>query len=264
MKRRNFLKTGLGMGGAWMLKAFPSLPLHFLNQEEAPNASLSPGDLAPAAAFVFDKSQQPYTIRQLCAREPAAKITLLYIFGGRVPKPNDRLGGIWCVDSFEDLHILRYLNLKYDSSQLRILPVACAPVYSSQNYGFEPRVFLDEPDDSPKFKESAAAFVKHTEKLFVEGYLPVPSYYDVRYRLLFNRREDLQPGAGYGPIYDWQGKFRGKGETQRYGTPTIWLLNSNGKVLSEPFWGNLYHSEPFEIRYTIVDVDRAVEQNLQR
>ncbi len=260
MKRRNFLKSSLGIGGAYFLNA---LPFNFKFPEGgSPTASLSVGETAPAAAFVSDKNLNRHTILELCARQPQAKVNLLYIYGGRVPKSEDRLGGIWCVDSFEDLHIPRFLHLKYQPEQLRIIPIACPPVYSSHNYGFEARVFLDEPDDSKKFQESAAAFIDLTEKLFVEGYVPVPSYYDLRLRLLFNRREDLRPGEGYGAVHEWQGTFRGSGESQRYGTPTIWLLDSRGKVLAQPFFGNLYHSDPYEIRYTIVDVDRAIQQNL--
>jgi hypothetical protein len=260
------LKSSLGLGGAYFLNA---LPFNFKFQEGGPPAaSLSVGETAPAAAFVSDKNLNRHTILELCARQPQARVNLLYIYGGRVPKSEDRLGGIWCVDSFsdtdplrgEDLHIPRFLHLKYQPQQLRIIPIACPPVYSSQNYGFEARVFLDQPEDSKKFQESAAAFIELTEKLFVEGYLPVPSFYGLR--LLFNRREDLRPGEGYGAVYGWQGAFRGSGESQRYGTPTIWLLDSRGKVLAEPFFGNLYHSDPYEIRYTIVEVDRAIQQNL--
>jgi hypothetical protein len=224
---------------------------------------LSTGDTIPAEAFVLDKNLQPKTVRDLCSREPKAKVTVLYIYGGRVPKADDRLGGIWCPDSFEDLHILRYLQLKYQPEDLRIVPVACPPIYSGHNYGFENRVFLDQADDSTKFKEAVKTFIDQTEKLFVESILPMPSYYDIRHRLLFNRRGDLKPGAGYGVVHEWQGAFRSHGDTQRYGTPTIWLLDANGKVLAEPFWGNYYHSEPFQIRYTIVDLDNAIKQYLQ-
>ncbi|HEX9655018.1 MAG TPA: hypothetical protein VGA99_15020 [bacterium] len=265
MKRRKFLKSGLGVGAAYMMSTVPSNPFAISKPEEENSleGSLSPGEVVPFEAFVLDKSLQPHSVIELCALEPKAKVILLCIYGGRVPKQDDRLGGIWCPDSFEDLHIVRYLHLKYQPEQIRIAPIACPPVYSSHYYGFEQRVFLDEPDDSKKFQDSVAAFMDNTEKLFVDGYLPVPSYYDVRHRLLFNRREDLQPGAGYGVIHAWQGRFRGNGDTQRYGTPTIWLLDATGRVLNEPFWGNFYHSDPFQVRYTISDVDRAIEQNLR-
>lgn len=258
------MKSGLGISAAYAVNAWPAIPLNLTKQEGTlSEATLRPGENIPAKAFVLDKNLESQSILALCSREPKSKVTLLYIYGGRVPKQDDRLGGIWCPDSFEDLHIVRYLHLKYQPEQLRILPIACPPVYSSQHYGFEQRIFLDEPDDSQKYQDGAAAFIDNTEKLFVEGLVPVPSYYDIRQRLLFNRREDLKPGAGYGMIHQWQGIFRGSGDTQRYGTPTIWLLDGNGKVLAAPFWGNYYHSDPFQIRYTVIDVDKAIEQNLQ-
>ncbi len=258
------MKSGFGIGAAYAVNSWPAISLNFTKLEHnSPAATLSPGEVIPAEAFVLDKNLESQSILALCSRDPKAKVILLYIYGGRVPKQDDRLGGIWCPDSFEDLHIARYLHLKYQPEQLRILPIACPPVYSSQHYGFEQRIFLDEPDDSKKFQEAVAAFIDNTEKLFVEGLIPVPSYYDIRHRLLFNRREDLKPGAGYGVINGWQGNFRGSGDSQRYGTPTIWLLDTNGRVLAEPFWGNYYHSDPFQIRYTVIDVDKAIEQNLQ-
>ncbi|MFQ5676599.1 MAG: hypothetical protein ACE5G1_11925, partial [bacterium] len=83
-----------------------------------------------------------------------------------------------------------------------------------------------------------------------------------RFRLLFNRRDDLQPGAGYGEVYDWQGKFRAPDETQKYGTPTIWLLDSKGTVLQQPFHGNIYQDQ--ELNYTVLEVDKAIQKHLNK
>jgi hypothetical protein len=140
-----------------------------------------------------------------------------------------------------------------------ILPVACAPVYSSHLYGQEPGVYMNEPDDSPKFKQSVEAFVDSTEAAVQNKYIPVKTYYDFRLRNLFNRRDDLKPGDGYGPVYDWQGRFRAAADTQKYGTPTFWLLDKSGTVLAEPFHGNVYHEKPFEIKYSVIDIDKAIQ-----
>ncbi|MFQ5486380.1 MAG: hypothetical protein ACE5DO_13750, partial [Desulfobacterales bacterium] len=188
---------------------------------------------------------------------------LLYIFGGGSYKRKDRLGGIWCPDSFEDLHIIRFLHQKYPAAQVQIIPVACPPVYASQLYGFEKGVFLNEPENSNTYQESVKDFIESTEKIIQNKYLPVDTYYDHRFRLLFNGREDLKPANAYGTIYEWQGSFKSVTEDQKYGTPTAWLLNSKGVVLEPPFWGNLYHSRPYTIRYTISDIDTAIQAHLK-
>lgn len=220
-----------------------------------------PGQRINPEAFVRDKKLQKHKFIDIC-KMMESKVIVLYIYGGGVREHPSRLAGIWCPDSYEDSHIIRYLHVKYKPSEVRLLLVACPPVYSSQYYGYPARVFLDEPDDSPIFKENVQAFINSTEKIIEEGYIPTSTYYDIRFRLLFNRKEKYLPGEGYGPIYSWQGTFRTAHESQTYGTPTIWLLNRDGLILNEPFSGNLYHSEPYTIRYTIKDVDEAVQRNL--
>ncbi len=185
---------------------------------------------------------------------------MLYIYGGGAHRNRHRLGGIWCRDSFEDFYVLRYLHQKYDNSAVQIIPVAVPPVYASEFYGFERRVFLDEPADSEQFKESAVAFIESTEQAVVNEFIPVTTYYDIRNRLLFNQRNDLRPGEGYGKIYSWQGKFRSDQETQKYGTPTVWMLSPEGVVLEPPFWGNIYHGNP-HVRYTIPDIEQAIQKH---
>ena len=71
--------------------------------------------------------------------------------------------------------------------------------------------------------------------------------------------EDLKPGEGYGPVHDWQGRFRVSADSQKYGTPTFWLLDKNGTVLAKPFYGNLYHEKPFEIKYSVIEVDKVIQ-----
>jgi hypothetical protein len=262
MDRRQFLKSGLSLSAAWLVSRNP-MALAVLQDNNSTACTYSPGQTIAADAFVVDKNLKPHTLLELCQKIADAKVNVLYIYGGGAHTRENRLGGIWCPDSFEDLHIIRYIHQKFDDSQVQIIPVACPPIYSSQHYGFAQRVFLDEPDDSPKFNESVKQFMESTEKVVAAKYLPVETYYDLRFRLLFNPREDLKPGAGYGTIHPWQGCFRASGETQKYGTPTIWLLNAKGVVLHEPFGGNIYHAEPFAIRYTILDLDKAIQRHVQ-
>ena len=115
--------------------------------------------------------------------------------------------------------------------------------------------------DSEAFKEAQEIFIDSTEDVVFDKIIPAETYYDVRLRLLFNRREDLKPGESYGTIHDWQGKFRAPGETQKYGTPTIWLLDADGVILEEAFHGNIYQDQ--ELSYTVLEVDKAIQKHLQ-
>lgn len=228
--------------------------------EDDGHVSYAVGDQISPDIFISDKELNKLKLMEIC-HHAEARVNVLYIYGGGAYKKN-RIGGIWCRDSFEDFHVMRYIFQKYDDTEVQIIPVACPPVYASHFYGFDRRVFLDEPDVSPRFKENAKAFVESTESVVQNEFIPVDTYYDFGNRLLFNRRKDLKAGPGYGPVHSWQGKFRSNHEMQKYGTPTIWLLNRKGVILEDPFWGNLYHTDPYLIRYTVVDVDNAIQKNL--
>jgi hypothetical protein len=255
------LKSGASVAGTLLLGQIP-IPVVAAPKLNEGSQSYKPGESISKEVFVHDKDLEEQHLVDLCSERPEVKLNVLYIYGGGANTRIDRLGGIWCPDSFEDSHALRFIHQKYDDSDVRILPVACPPVYSSRHYGLGRRVFLDEPDESAKLQESTKAFIESTETVIDSELIPVKTFYDLRLRLLFNRRDDLKPGEGYGDIYEWQGKFRGDGDTQKYGTPTVWLIDSKGKILTEPFWGNYYHSDPFKISYTIIDLDEAIQRYL--
>lgn len=263
MNRRNFLKTGAALGSYTMLSGKPLSLFSAVGDDRASiRKAYRPGEAISAKAFVLDNEMTRHQLLPLCESRDDVLVNVLYIFGGGAMGRENKLGGIWCKDSFEDLQIMRFIHTKYEEMPVQIIPVACAPVYSTRFYGFAARVFLDEPDDSEKFKAAAKAFIDSTQASFEAGFIPVQPYFDVRDRLLLNPREDLKPGAGYGKIFDWQGRFRADDETQKYGVPSIWLLNEKGVVLDGPFHGNYYHSDPYEIKYTLVDIDRAIEKRL--
>ncbi|MFQ5823929.1 MAG: hypothetical protein ACE5JB_07735 [bacterium] len=261
MKRRNFLKTSLSMGSLILLNKKPFINISLPQNNKYHNSEYTPGGQISSKAFVLDKDLNKHNLIDLC-KALDSKVIFLYIYGGAVVNDSRRLGNIWCPDSFEDMHIIRFVHSKYKEAEVKLIPVACPPIYSSQNYGFEKRVFLDHSESSKKFTESSKAFIEKTEDITHSGLIPIDTYYDLRFRLLFNRRKNLQPGKDYGNIFEWQGQFRGPGDNQKYGTPTLWLLNSKGTILEKPFWGNIYHSEPYRIRYTILDVDKAIQRYL--
>jgi len=260
MKRRNFLKTSLGLSSALVLNKIPGMAFG-VTGGTADSSGYTVGEPISREAFVFDNALEQHTVFELCQNSGAA-LVMLYLYGGGAMDNFNKVGGLWCVDSFDDSHVMRFIDNKYLKSEVAILPVACPPVYSSQYYGLEEGIFMDEPEDSEAYQEAVEKFVDSTEQAVYNKFVPVPTYYDFRLRLLFNREAHLKPGDGYGPIHDWQGSFRAPGETQRYGTPTIWLLDANGIVLAEPFHGNIYHSDPFELSYSAIDVDKAIQQFL--
>ena len=263
MKRRTFLQTGLGLSAAVAMGRFPGLayPAAGVSGEGSGETTYRVGEKISAEAFVIDAELNRVLLADLVQERADASVIVLYIFGGGSIH-RQKLGGIWCQDSFEDLQIPRYLHLKYQDEAVKLLPIAVAPVYATKSYGLEDRVFLDQQDDSDIFKKSAREFIDSTEQVFYDGFIPEQPYFDLRNRLLFNRRKDLAPGKGYGEVFPWQGKFRAKNEDQKYGVPTVWLLNGDGEILDAPFHGNHYHGDAFEIHYTVVDVDRAIEKHL--
>ena len=264
MKRRDFVKASIGFSTTLLISRKVSETIAgvlAVNDESNKFSAYKPGETISPDAFVIAQDLNQHLVLSLC-RNSGAVVNMLYIFGGGAIDNKDKLGGIWCSDSFEDLQIVRYINTKYEVEPVKIIPVACAPVYSSQYYGLEKSVFLDEPDSSDKYKDAVQKFIKSTNESVEAGYIPIQPYFDLRLRLLFNRDEDLKPGEGYGEIYPWQGKFRADEETQKYGVPTIWFLNSEGVVLEPPLRGNFYNSDPYEINYTIVDVDKILGKYL--
>lgn len=259
MKRREFLRTSAGFGAAAVFA--PGIPTSWsapIADSEKP-MQFEIGEKIASEAFILDEVMSRKTILTLCEEKFDTLVNMLYIFGGGALDREDK-PGIWCPDSFDDLHILRFVHEKYEFAGVNIIPVACAPVYSSQYYGLEEGVFLNEPDDSEKFQEAAKKFIDSTQEAADRGVIPVQPYFDLRLRLVLNREEDLLPGPGYGEIYAWQSKFRADDEPQKYGVPTIWLMDPHGVVLEKPFHSNIYHTDPFQINYTIVDVDKALSK----
>jgi hypothetical protein len=151
----------------------------------------------------------------------------------------------------------------YAEKGVTFVPVAAPPVYGSKRYGYKDDVFLTEPESSGEYKKAVHEFVSKTEMLKEDGSLPFdPIFYDPRFRLLDN------PAAhehvdGYGEVYPWQGRFKWHEDQQTYGTPTVWLLDRDLRVLAPPFYGNNYEAVPFHIKYTVKDVAKALDTALE-
>lgn len=228
----------------------------------APATHFSEGSMIPAAVTVGDAEGNPVSLLDLFASQPG-NVNVLFIFGGG-DLGSGMPGHLWCQDSFEDTHILRTLHGKYQGKGVGFVAVAAAPVYHSKVLGAKDRVFLDAADDSADFHAARQAFVDSTLAARKVGILPFAPHFDVRFALMRNPSGNLQPGPGHGTVEEWHGAFRAADETQFYGVPSYWLIDDRGKVLAAPFRGNVYHPHGGEvrIRYTLADVDRALQSAL--
>ena len=256
MDRREFLKGATAAAG--LLAATPLFP--FPRQQARPDC-YRPGERVDPAVFFFDRRLQSVMLADRV--EEYSKVLCLVIFGGaHAKKPADKRGQLWCVDSSDDLAIHRTLYFNYADRGVTFVPVATPPVYSGNAYGYREEVFLVESEDSAAYQNAVRDFVEKTEVLKEDGTVPFDTlFYDPRFRLLDNANEHRHVPA-YGPVYPWQGRFKWYQDGQRYGTPTIWLLDRHLLVLGEPFWGNVYEGVPVQINYTVRDVIEALERAL--
>ena len=263
MNRRAFLKTS-STAAAGVLAAPTSRRLWWLpGQDQSRPTCYLPGDQVDASVSFLDRDQQLVTLADQV--DEYSKVLCVVIFGGAYArKPADVRGSLWCVDSSDDLSLQRTLYFNYVNEGVTFVPVATPPVYSGASYGYPEDVFLVEGVDSPRYQSAVTEFVEKTEALKEDGTIPYdPIYYDPRFRLLDNPNEHVHVPA-YGPVEPWQGRFKWHQDHQRYGTPTIWLLDAERRVLREPFWGNVYEAVPFQIHYTVRDVMAALDQDLAR
>ncbi len=186
-----------------------------------------------------------------------SKLLCLVLIGGAHGKGAPEKGDLWCEDSFRELPLYEGLQKHFRDKPVRFVAVACPPVYSDGGYGEARKKFFDSELDSPIYRESREQFVQRTEQLKLNGVLPFQEiYYDTRFRLLRNPRK---PAPLAGNSYSWEGRFKWSEDMQNYGTPTIWLISSQGVVQGEPFWGNQY---PNVIRYGVGQIIQAIENNL--
>lgn len=260
MNRREFLKTtsvvGLASG------------IHLASQRKSTAAQGSdmqgyePGDRVDPGIFFLDKELNRVTLGNQV--NEFTKIIYLLVFGGAyAEKPSDKRGGMWCVDTVDDIPVHRPIYYNYAEKGVTFVPVATPPVYGSKRYGYKDEVFLTVSEDSPEYEQAVREFVSKTEILKEDGSLPFdPIFYDPRFRLLDNPNAHQHVDA-YGEIYPWQGRLKWHEDQQTYGTPTLWLLDRNLKVLGPPFYGNNYEAVPFHINYTVRDITQALDDALE-
>jgi hypothetical protein len=247
MQRRHFLGSALLLAAA-----HPRLA----RAAAEPPASYAPGETLDPETFVLDADGT--RVRVADRAEPTTRLLYLLIVGGANGPGNDRGPRVWCPDSAREVELHATLIERYRERGLTPLVVAVPPVYSgARRTGYPAGVFLDLADTAPEHREAVAAFVERSEALRRAGALPFAAlFYDPRFRLLDD--PDKGPHApAYGPVPAWQGRLRPRDETQTYGTPVVWLLDRELRVLHEPFHGNVYERPP--LRYTEADLRAAIE-----
>ncbi len=260
MNRREFLKTTSVAG---LVAGIPMASTRNLMAGQASGSKgYRVGEKVDPGIFFLDNKLNRVTLASQV--NEFTKIVYLLILGGAYAvKPADKRGGMWCVDTVDDIPVHRTLLYNYAEKGVTFVPVVAPPVYGSERYGYKDEVFLTEPEESAEYKKAVHEFVSKTEMLKEDGSLPFdPIFYDPRFRLLDNPDAHQHVDA-YGEVYPWQGRFKWHEDQQTYGTPTVWLLDRDLRVLAPPFYGNNYEAVPFHIKYTVKDVAKALDAALE-
>lgn len=259
MDRRDFLKTTALTG--LVTGAHVVVPSRMSARIEEAAKGYGIGDRVDPDVFFLDSDLNRVTLGSQV--NEFTKVIYLTILGGAyATKPANKRGGLWCVDTVDDMPVHRALLYAYAEKGVTFLAVMAPPVYGSEQYGYPDGVFLHEPADSAAYKKAVHDFVSKTEAMMADGSLPFdPVYYDPRFRLLDNPNQGQHVEA-YGEVYPWQGKLKWHEDHQTYGTPTTWFLGRDLKVLSKPFYGNVYEESPLHINYTVHDVAKALDEAL--
>ena len=221
------------------------------------------GSIISEEISLQDQNQSSQGLTQLL-EELDKPVNLLYLFGGggMGHERTQETGGLWCPDSFEDMHILRSLA-KHFEGRVGFIPIAIPPVFHTKLLGFGERVMLDAPSTDLNNQQALKAFIDSTQTAFDARTIPIQPLYDLYFNLLISEQAQEQRKAT-SPRQKWHGAFRAADETQSYGVPNFWLVDNQGKVLREPFRGNVYHphNEDISINYSLLDVVTAIKDAL--
>lgn len=235
----------------------PALPT-----QEVAQPCYQVGETIAPETFVYNRIGEKKRLLELV--RPETKVIYLLLFGGASASAVETYGGIWCNDSFNDMAISNYLNLKYRERGVTFIAVACPPVYSEEEYGFPGNTFLALPETSEAWQQAFESFVQTTYDLQNTHVIPFDKiYFDPKFRLMFNHKKLANGVAFSDSVFAWMGKLKPCSDKQSHSLPTIWLLSPNGKVLHEPFAGNRYGTSTQRINFTVREVETALENILK-
>ncbi len=255
MNRRSFNFSTLG---AISMATIPQV----VNSDDNDRQHYDMGSVLSSQIEIIDQQKQSHVLLDL-VRTNNKKLTVLFLFGGGAMGSERANGGIWCPDSFEDLHILRSLVSVY-SDVVNFIPIACPPVFHTKQLGFAKRAFFDYSQQSEEYQTALDAFISSTQDAFKYGIIPLQPYYDPQFRLLMSDDVKNSLDTVYGEVASWQGAFRSPEELQSYGVPNFWLVGMQGEVLEKPFRGNVYHphQRQIDINYSLQDMIKAINAEL--
>ncbi len=219
------------------------------------------GSVISDKVTVFNADDEPQSLRDVIA-EHGNKVNVVFIFGGGGlgHALTQKTGGLWCPDSFEDMHILRSLKAAY-GEDIGIFPIAVPPAHHTAQLGMAQNAFLNQEFESREYQTAVSAFIDSTQAAVASGVIPAPVFYDSQYNLIVSPQDLEQRDIRQA----WHGAFRSASEKQTYGVPALWLLDRDGRVLAAPFRGNIYHPHGGDIviNYTLPDVVEAIKHGLK-
>ena len=221
------------------------------------------GSTINAGITIQDTSGEEHHLLDLI-RLHEKSMSVIYIFGGGALGAESIKRDIWCQDSYEDLHILRSLFDSY-SDDVAFIAIAEPPVFHTKQMGFQDRALLDFPQDSDTYQDAYEAFIESTQAAVDRGLIPIEPYLDMGFQLLMSDTQQSRLNENYGVVPDWQGVFRAPDEEQTYGVPAFWIVDEKGKVLEQPFRGNIYHpygDDDMRLNYSLMDLVETIEKHL--
>lgn len=232
-----------------------------LAAQDKPQPCYQTGDMIDKDIFVCDLTGEKKRLLDL--KSAGAKLIYLLLFGGPSMNPASSYGGLWCVDSFNDMAVSNYIHLKYKKQGVEVIAVACPPVYGEEEYGYAAGTFLPQPETAQEWQDEFGRFVQACYDLQGNHVIPFEKiYFDPKFRLAFNHKKHANGRAFSDTVLPWMGKFKPSTDQQSYSLPVIWLLSPEGKVLHEPFVGNRYGVSTQRINYTVREVEAAVQSLL--
>ena len=210
---------------------------------------------------VLNDQGDSVSLRQII-QDSGKPVNIVFIFGGGAmghEKGKDR-GGLWCPDSYEELHIIRSLKSAY-SKQVGFFPIAVPPAHHTQYLGSSKGIFLQADHDSAEYQQALSGFIDSTQAAVKAGTIPYQTFYDAGFNFMASENVLASRQARQ----DWHGAFRAAEEAQTYGVPSLWIVDAEGRVLQPPFRGNIYHDhgEGILIQYTLAEVVRSLEAVLE-
>lgn len=186
---------------------------------------------------------------------PTDRVLVLCVYGGGSAKPGAGKAGLWCEDSFFEMANVRHAIARFAERPVRFVGIACPPIFHDEKFGYAAGSFVAE---HPAHAVTVARFVEATRAAQDAGVLPFADlWFDPTLRLMRAVKADApRPLA-----QDGAGALRAPDEVQTYGTPTLWILDREGKVLAPPFLGNNWEKDR-ELRFTARELEDAIEAAL--